>query len=343
MSPRKKKTQKLRQELSEYTSLIRALHTASTQDLLPHLLGTFPRPPSVPSSRSASTHPSRSSGVSSTSDSRSRLGEEVRSASGDLRDDTQRDIWTRWPLLKGDVYVPEWSLQDEVRSIAERSAREWLDVHTRQDANVQISETGLHSPLDGMEVDGTDALLDEPEDENDAAMDEKAPRLERTNDDVSERVQPLPEEDMLTKGVLNGLTLESSNLLSQTFACLAAHRPSVDPGLQNRLRTVDWKSALSVIGSAGIFDQSILQDVQTRMERIHSEGDRRVLGRLQTHSAAKRRVHDIEDSLGSRVDLLHFPRPRKKRRKQLPSDEEMETLPMKAIASDEAMEPMSPA
>ena len=29
-----------------------------------------------------------------------------------------RDTWTRWPLLAGDVHVPEWSLEDEVKMLA---------------------------------------------------------------------------------------------------------------------------------------------------------------------------------------------------------------------------------
>ena len=259
MSPKKKKTQKLRQELSEYTSLIRALHTASTQDLLPHLIGTFPRPPSVPSSRSTSAHPSRSSGATSTSGSRSRQGlgdekPETRSNSSEGQDDGTRDIWTRWPLLRDDVYVPEWTLQDEVKSIAERSAREWLEAYASDDVDEEVAQPG-QSPH-RMDIDGKGEVSDEEGESSNGNHDGTSPlQTSMSGDGVTDRVHPLPEESLLTKGVLNGLFLDSSNLLSQTFAVLAAHRPSVDAGMQSRLRTMDWKSAFNVIGSAGFIDQ----------------------------------------------------------------------------------------
>lgn len=255
MTPKKKKTQKLRQELSEYTSLIRALHTASTQDLLPHLIGAFPRPPS---SRATSVHPSRSSGSSSTSGGGGHHGSgTTESTSSEVPDDA-RDIWTRWPLLRKDVYVPEWSLHDEVRSIAEKSAREWLQVY----ASEEEPNASLSSSPHKMEIDEQDKPSDHSEDDFNAIMDHQimvsSPRRSTSTNEDANRVSPLPEEDVLTKGVLSGLTLESSMLLSQIFAALAAHRPPVDSGLQNRLRAMDWKSAFSVIGSAGIFDQRYL-------------------------------------------------------------------------------------
>jgi hypothetical protein len=67
-------------------------------------------------------------------------------------------------------------------------------------------------------------------------------------------VEPLPEEQILTKGAINGLTLESVNLLSHIFAALAAHRPAVDASLQNRLKSMDWKAVVKILGASEIVD-----------------------------------------------------------------------------------------
>jgi hypothetical protein len=280
MASKKRKPQKLRQELSEYTSLIRTLHTTSTQDLLPHLTGSFPRLPSSPYSRkyrslSVISHPSRSSRDSSTNAGGKDRADESeeghegkdsdgtrtpKSASSETQDNSTRDIWTRWPLLRASVYVPEWTLQDEVKSIAEKTARGWLETYANEDAEAEAAKPGPSSPH-GSGADAHQGSSDKSDDALDSlragdTIPSTSPQEFITPiDDEAEKVLPLPEEDMLTKGVLGSLHLEASTLLSQLFAALAAHRPAVDPGLQNRLRTMDWKAAFNVICSAGIIDE----------------------------------------------------------------------------------------
>jgi hypothetical protein len=261
MASKKRKPQKLRQELSEYTSLIRTLHTTSTQDLLPHLTGGFPRLPSNYRSLSAISHQSRSSRDSSTSAGGKDRADEsdsdgTKSASSELQDNSTRDIWTRWPLLRASVYVPEWTLQDEVKSIAEKAARGWLEAYADDDEGAEADPAKPWSGADAHESssDKSDGALDNIH-AGDTIPSASPQGFITPIDDEAEKVLPLPEEDMLTKGVLGSLHLEASTLLSQIFAALAAHRPAVDPGLQNRLRTMDWKAAFNVISSAGIIDE----------------------------------------------------------------------------------------
>lgn len=267
----------MRRELSEYTSLIRTLHTTSTQDLLPHLTRTFPRPPSAPlsphlrkrRSLSAISHPSQASstvahahhradGSGSDEEGEDKTSETTPSSPrSEQRLGIDRDLWTRWPLLRDSVYVPEWTLQDEVKSIAERAARRWLEAH----ADEELTDKPINRPSSVLHDSGVSSENRAPDrtrkklDIESMAEDAPSRPPEPTSPGVAEKVLPLPEEELLTKGVLDGLYLEASTLLSQILAALAAHRPAADPGLQNRLRTMDWKDALNVISSAGIVEQ----------------------------------------------------------------------------------------
>ena len=60
----------------------------------------------------------------------------------DKRKGKQRDTWTRWPLLAGDVHVPEWGLLDEVKHVAEH-------VLAVTDPNEQVvNEKGVEVTVD---------------------------------------------------------------------------------------------------------------------------------------------------------------------------------------------------
>lgn len=175
MASEKRRQQKLRHEISELSSLIRTLHTTSTQDIVPHLTGSF-LPPSTSPSRlssprkltSRALEPSRLSpqnigealeprdlpeyGSDDVSDylnhSSSRSKSDVSDTGFEFgRDSSSSRVWTRWPLLQTDAYKPEWTLQDEVQSIAEVTARKWV---TRYAANGHDSSSPkaqmMHSP-----------------------------------------------------------------------------------------------------------------------------------------------------------------------------------------------------
>lgn len=126
MGKRKLVPAALHKELSEYTSLLRALQTNDTLDLASQL--TKPRPkastsqqstpgfdlddgrdqpvPSTVASRDIT--PSALSTKSRTSLKRSSSGKVVK----------EKDNWTRWPLLVEDIHAPEFSFQDEVKMLA---------------------------------------------------------------------------------------------------------------------------------------------------------------------------------------------------------------------------------
>jgi hypothetical protein len=272
MASRKKKPTKLRHELREYTSLIRTLHTTSTQDIIPHLTGSFLPPssaPSTPSKRATSPPESLHNDASDSEDSKDEYRpsrspdeygeeeeeEEVKGRTEPMKK-MYKDVWTRWPLLRNNVYVPEWTLQDEVRSIAEKAARRWAAEHangatpdesTSGDANPVIDDEDKSDDSTGEESESTEAESGSTEDDK---VDSEESMGTKPDEDL-----PLPEEDIITKGVLNGLSLEASNLLSHIFGILAAHRPAVDASLQNRLGTMDWQTSLKIISSAGVIDR----------------------------------------------------------------------------------------
>lgn len=91
MGKRKAVPEALHQELSEYTSLLRALRTTDTLDLASQLT----KPPD-----SLASNPLKGKGK------------------GKSRAKQDQDNWTRWPLLKGDFAAPEFTFEDEVKALA---------------------------------------------------------------------------------------------------------------------------------------------------------------------------------------------------------------------------------
>jgi hypothetical protein len=79
-------------EVSEYTSLLRALQAADTLDITAHL--ARPHVPNDVHDETDSASPTKAT-----------------------------DACDRWPLLLHDVYVPEWSFADEVRLLASQARR----------------------------------------------------------------------------------------------------------------------------------------------------------------------------------------------------------------------------
>ncbi|EJU01468.1 hypothetical protein DACRYDRAFT_42598, partial [Dacryopinax primogenitus] len=85
----------LRSELAEYTHLLRSLKVDNIQDLARH----------VPLPRWEEWRPSASEA-------------EDAEAKDEQRTGTPKPGDVRWPLMIEDVYVPEWTLADEVAVIA---------------------------------------------------------------------------------------------------------------------------------------------------------------------------------------------------------------------------------
>ena len=234
----------LHAELTEYSSLLRALRTSDTLDLVSQLA----QPPPPPVFQASSTD-----NVSLTDDDGGDEGEgedeEVvnesphtetashdafpdiasspvsrgddltRQPTFDKRKGKQRDTWTRWPLLAGDVHVPEWGLLDEVKHVAEH-------VLAVTDPNEQVvNEKGVEVAVDQAdELSGASAAL-VPSHKDGAA---------------------------LTELGLNALTADSAAFLTRILALLAAHVPAAEKSMQNRITPINWETVVDVACAHGV-------------------------------------------------------------------------------------------
>ena len=214
----------LHNELTEYSSLLRALRTSNTLDLASQLT-TFA------SVASASQHdqedepdvePIADDGESerqseeSISPSRgsvelpkSHTGTSIGSPRkpGKAASNKERDTWTRWPLLAGDVNVPEWNLEDEVKSVA-------LQCLAATGGNEQLAHQASS-------VDDSSDL-----------------------EDIT--------ESQLTSHAVNAITESTSRHLSQILALLAAYVPPNEKSMQNRVRPLNWESVLNIVIAHGL-------------------------------------------------------------------------------------------
>jgi len=283
-----RKTAKKRAEIAEYTSLIRFLHTTSTQDALPHLL--VPSSASVPFfSDSTTPSPFRQLTHLASPDSllatspfsgedmqvkavRSDLvgndrivvqsesrEEEIVSIPGSQGKRKERSTWTRWPLLKGDVYIPEWTLQDEIQALASKAIREWINTNATTDPhmNQEALTSQPSQPDESVEcsnpIENSPASPTNPQSGMTQAATGDTPMDHVATEDSPVEDNSL-ESAMLHPGVISGLTLEVENLLSRIFGALAAHLPLVDKSMQDRLQPMDGRAVLDIVGQAGIVD-----------------------------------------------------------------------------------------
>lgn len=132
MGKRKQIPTELHSELSEYSSLLRALRTSHTLDLSSQLTQRQSSPQSGSTSQEdldeliALDDADRSQDDlraeadahtlnAMTADS-SYHG--ARSSASQSQGKKKSDTWTRWPLLAGDVLVPEWGFEDEIKLFA---------------------------------------------------------------------------------------------------------------------------------------------------------------------------------------------------------------------------------
>ena len=288
-----RKTAKQRREMAEYTSLIRSLHTTSTQDALPHLLvptsvsspffsGSRTASPARQTVRLATPNSPPSPSFLSDEDTQVKIvrsdligkdkavvrkesrEEDVpaRARRFDVVEEPQkgrkgRSTWTRWPLLKKDVYIPEWTLQDEVQALASRATREWINTYVTIGSDTGQGAVVSQTPAD-------DEAVECPNPRENRSTSPTNPRPSMTQADTgdipadtiategSTAGSSSLESGMLHPGVISGLTLEAENLLSRIFGALAAQWPLVDRSLQDRLQPMDGRAVLEIVGQAGI-------------------------------------------------------------------------------------------
>ncbi len=259
-------------ELTEYSSLLRALRTTQTLDLTSHLTRHHseleasvayedededdPRGNKNASGNNTDgedektqTETHRATSPPPTSDfdlnaTTSQPSSPPRKASGrtdgakskgkqrELPFTKDSDLWTRWPLLFGDVHVPEWSLDDEVRLIASRILQ------------------------------------------------------------VERRVEDDADEDMqLPSNFVDTLALDTAHRLASILAACAHTAPTVpSKSLAGRLHPIGWQGVLASVSSCGLVSPrsvsciTILSSVQSSdfLNRIR----KRILERVNERISA---------------------------------------------------------
>ena len=228
----------LHAELTEYSSLLRALRANDTLDLATHLLRAPPlasqssqtfvdddislidddEATTVAPPLTASGSRDALSEIASSS-TRSRLQNRIPGRIKEKGKGKERDTWTRWPLLAGDVHVPEWGLVDEVKhaleQVLQRSCGHNLALHHEDDE----TEPDAVDP----DVGTDDTSFPDDEDRHPA----------------------------LSPSALQALTSDSAAFLTRILALLTAHVPTAEKSMQNRVRPISWETVVDVACTNG--------------------------------------------------------------------------------------------
>ncbi|KAF9450015.1 hypothetical protein P691DRAFT_789970 [Macrolepiota fuliginosa MF-IS2] len=142
----------LRDELTEYSSLLRALRTTHTLDVGAHLI----------QSQDPSDHESDSSGPEATPSTSSGPGSNKRKRSPtepEVPHWRKRDQWTRWPIPAKDVPPPDWTLQDEIGTIVKQTL-----------ASIEPESDSDSESLSAKDESDADSAHDGDSDDEDAYM-----------------------------------------------------------------------------------------------------------------------------------------------------------------------------
>ncbi|KAI0684963.1 hypothetical protein BC835DRAFT_578321 [Cytidiella melzeri] len=246
---------KLHSELSEYASLLRALRTSNTLDLASQLTA---HASTAASQRDSDGEDDNVEPIEDDDESErlvldgvAPFCQSVEHPSLDVSTATQRkpkhaaiakagskptrDTWTRWPLLAGDVYAPEWSLEDEVSSIAVQV------IKARHSQAVERTTLAQLQPGQDFVQDSSSADAEQLSDLEDMA------------------------DFQLTSHASNALTESTGRYLSQILALLAAYVPPGEKSMQNRVRPLDWESVLNIVATNGLVTSNSFDSIRQRL------------------------------------------------------------------------------
>lgn len=229
---RKKIKPVLYSELSEYASLIRALRANHTLDLVPHLA----QPPATNTIAANSLPILEEKEALRDGEMRRRKRKRGTSAESGIGKGKQKEkmIWTRWPLIEGDVFVPEWGLGDEVKLLAKECLRSYSNLPHEQAAYMEV---------------GTNESELEP------TIHPSSPTPSPTDPDSTSKQPVQPFRHHTSTLIRNSfLTLPSHALLEHTFALLASHWPKTENSLRNRLRPFGWETVLEILSASGVIE-----------------------------------------------------------------------------------------
>lgn len=245
----------LHSELSEYSSLIRALRTNNALDLTAQLTSSLPASVAE-TAHYEDDHDHDDQEILARTDETevvnpveddtkdSEYAEEdparVEEATAHQRErkvqrnalkaKLPKDTWTRWPLLAGDVHAPEWTFEDEVRLLAERSMRK----HTPTASDPDVAQ---------------EAPSEDPADGNTPSAYVGAARKPDLGDTVDDDDLT---DSLLTEYALDGLAASTSRYLSQLLALLATYVPAGEKSMQNRVHPINWESVLDIAAVNGL-------------------------------------------------------------------------------------------
>ncbi|CAL1709927.1 unnamed protein product [Somion occarium] len=265
MSKRKRVPVAVHSELTEYSALLRALRTTDTLDLTSHV---------IPENVLRRFHTERDSqnlndDVDSTNVDTNILPSPSRAPSAGLQSDamsvdvspsssrrpSHKEItWTRWPLLVGDVHIPEFSFEDEVRNMA----KQILELKMR---------ASLRQGLPEGHVLASEATQTNTVSDDDSPKDASPPASPSSASTTLDASESLPHH------VLNPLCQATATHLSQILGSVASMVPDVHISMQDRLKPVDWQDLLGMVGECGFVDQSIIQRVRDRMLALYPEDE----------------------------------------------------------------------
>ncbi|KAI1786908.1 hypothetical protein LXA43DRAFT_747453 [Ganoderma leucocontextum] len=290
----------LHAELTEYSSLLRALRTSDTLDLASHL--TRPPPPFISQASLAgdvsltdddddggyiddgdggddyddgddvgedreealdesppTDSPSQDAFSQVAFSSQSRGDDSPLEQPVNKRKAKQRDTWTRWPLLAGDVHVPEWGLADEVKNIAER-----VLALSALNQRVVVPEHNVEETPPGAETS-------------------------------SGHPHPFTEQDDHTVPdvVLHALTADSAAFLSHILALATAHVPAAEKSMQNRITPISWETVVGVACAHGVVSPRVAEVVRARMSRLFSPAQPDTIHRKRHLLAMKQRTSQL--------------------------------------------------
>ncbi|KAI8989122.1 hypothetical protein BD414DRAFT_486083 [Trametes punicea] len=255
MAKRPKVPTALHSELTEYASLLRALRTSNILDLAQHLTG--PPPPAFHSTSVLNDgslpddevpghveDPPLTNSVSRdlvsevASSVRSRASSQTRERSSAAKG-KQKDTWTRWPLLAGDVHVPEWGLHDEVLLVA-------------QQVLVSLNNSSWH-PQENRDAEGV---------------------VQKGSARIADAIPALSDEEAsehpaLSPVALRALTSASAAFVTRLLALLAAHVPNAEKSMQNRIRPINWETVIDVACANGVVSAETAEHVRARMARLY--------------------------------------------------------------------------
>ncbi|KXN92952.1 hypothetical protein AN958_08887 [Leucoagaricus sp. SymC.cos] len=207
----------LREEFTEYSSLLRALRTSQTLDVTAHLTQPYANDHDVAEPGPSGSAPPASTSTKTATES-GPSGKRKRSKSEpDVPHWRNRDQWTRWPIPAKDVPPPEWCLQDEIGTIVKQV--------------LASKESDSDAETDDMEAD--------------------PPLGVKQEQDSEVGLGDIEDEDAYVQRIAEFVTPVVQNQLESLFALISAHTIARSDSMQTRIEPFDWRDLMNILGSPG--------------------------------------------------------------------------------------------